>query len=143
MIPMEMGEKDRFDVIPPYWASYEHEKAGLVPPFKDCTFELVSGEQEIFDGIRMVPTPGHCPGHVALSIDTEKGDYWIIGDLMLVRENLKPDAKRGWPLTPIGRFSNFVDLWHSMELVVERADFILMTHDPSHLGVAVYPIPGQ
>ena len=91
----------------------------------------------------MIPTPGHSPGHVAVAIDTEKGSYWIIGDLMLVRENLKPDVKRGWPMTPIGRFSNFVDLWYSMEKAVARADFVLMTHDPSHVGVPVYPIPGQ
>jgi N-acyl homoserine lactone hydrolase len=131
------------DPIPPYWASYEHEKAGLIPPYKDCKFELISGEKEVFNGITIVPTPGHSPGHIAVSINTEKGDYWIIGDLMLVRENLQPDLKHGWPLTPIGRFSNFIDLWHSMEKVVSRADFILMTHDPSHLGVPVYPVPDK
>jgi N-acyl homoserine lactone hydrolase len=131
------------DPIPPYWNSYEHEKAGLTPPFKGCTFELIAGEKEVFDGIHVIPTPGHSPGHIAVAIDTEKGSHWIIGDLMLVRENLKPDKKRGWPLTPIGRFSNFVDLWHSMEKVVAGADVVLMTHDPSHLGVPIYPAPGQ
>ena len=131
------------DPIPPYWASYEHEKAGLIPSYKGCKFELVSGEKEVLDGITIVPTPGHSPGHIAVSINTEKGDYWIVGDLMLVRENLQPDLKHGWPLTPPGRFSNFVELWHSMEKAISRADYILMTHDITHLGVPVYPIPDK
>ena len=129
------------DPIPPYWGSYEHEKAGLTPPFKDCKFDLISGEQKIYDGITIVPTPGHSPGHIAVSINTSQGDYWIIGDLMLCRENLSPDVKHGWPMTPPGRFSNFVDLWHSMEKAASRADYILMTHDITHLDVPVYPIP--
>jgi N-acyl homoserine lactone hydrolase len=98
------------DPIPPYWSSYEHEKAGLTPPFKDYTFELVSGEKKIFERITNIPTPVHSLGHIAESFKTEKGDYWIIGDLMLVRENLQPDLKHGWPLTPIGQFSDFIDL---------------------------------
>ena len=129
------------DPIPPYWTSYQHEKSGLVPPFKDCKFDLISGEKEVYEGITVVPTPGHSPGHVAVSVNTANGDYWIVGDLMLVRENLQPDVKHGWPLTPIGRFSNFIDLWHSMEKVVSRADYVLMTHDMSELGVPVYPVP--
>lgn len=128
------------DPIPPYWGSYEHPKAGLTPPFDGVMFELVSGEQEIFDGIRMVPTPGHSPGHVAISVNTEKGDYWVAGDLMFGRHNLEPD-KRGWPLTPPGRFASMIEIWHSMVKTVERADYILLTHDPLHLEEPVYPIP--
>ena len=131
------------DPIPPYWGSYEHEKAGLTPQFKGCTFDLIHGEKEVFDGITIVPTPGHSPGHIAVSVNTSKGDYWLIGDLMLCRENLQPDIKHGWPMTPPGRFSNFIDLWHSMEKVVARADFVLMTHDVTQLDVPVYPIPEE
>ena len=63
---------------------------------------------------------------------------WM-GDLMFLRDNLEPDKKHGWPYTLPGRFANSIDLWHSMELVIENADYILMTHDPIHLDVPVYP----
>jgi N-acyl homoserine lactone hydrolase len=129
------------DPIPPYWNSYEHPNAGLTPPFHGCHFETISGEEEVFGGIRIVPTPGHSPGHISVSINTEKGDYWIVGDLMFLRENLEPDKKHGWPLTPPGRFSSFIEIWHSMEKAINCADFILMTHDPLHLEQPVYPIP--
>ena len=136
----EIEYRFALDPIPPYWASYEHPKAGLTPPFEGCKFDLIQGEEEIVDGIRVFPTPGHSPGHQAVSVRTQKGNYVISGDLFFVRENLEPNKERGWPLTPIGRFSNFIDLWHSSEDVIRRADYILMTHDPSQIGQGPYPI---
>ncbi len=131
------------DPIPPYWGSYDHPKSGRTPQFDGCEFELVHGEKEIFDGIRIIPTPGHSPGHISISVNTTKGDYWIIGDLMFLRENLQPDKKHGWPYTLPGRFANSIDLWHSMERVIKNADYILMTHDPIHLDQEIYPIPDK
>ena len=125
--------------IPPYWVSYEHPSAGLTPSFKGCEFDLVHGEQEIVSGISVLPTPGHSPGHISVAVNTIKGSYVIVGDLFFVRENLLPNQKNGWPMTPVGRFCNLIDLWHSMELVVSHADYILMTHDPTQLEVKVYP----
>jgi len=127
------------DPIPPYWNSYERPECGLTPPFQGETIITIKGEREIFEGITMVPTPGHSPGHVAVSINTVKGKYFIAGDLMFSRSNLFPDEKYGWPLTPPGRFCNLIDIWHSMNKVIERADYILMSHDTLHLNVPIYP----
>lgn len=126
------------DPLPFYWASYEYPPAtGLVPPFEGRTFHLIDGETEIFEGISMIPTPGHSPGHMAVSVQTKSGIYYIVGDLMFLRDNMQPEAKKGWPITPPGRFCNMLDLWKSIETIMERADhtdFVLMTHDPYHLG---------
>lgn len=131
------------DPLPFYWASYEYPPAtGLTPPFAGRTFTLLDGETEVFEGIRMIPTPGHSPGHMTVSVQTEGGVYYLVGDLMFLRDNMKPEPNKGWPITPPGRFCNMLDLWHSIELVMERAedtDHVLMTHDTYHLGVAVYP----
>jgi len=108
------------DPILPYWGSYDHQKSDRTPQFDGCEFELISGEKEIFDGITMVPTPGHSPGHISVSVNTTKGDYWIVGDMMFLRENMQPDTKRGWPLTLPGRFASSIDLWHSMEKAIAR-----------------------
>jgi N-acyl homoserine lactone hydrolase len=124
---------------PPYWVTYEHPNSGLQPPFQGCKFDLVQGEEEIAEGVRVFPTPGHSPGHQAVSVRTKQGIYVLAGDLFFVRDNLEPDEERGWPLTPIGRFSNFVDLWYSMEDALRRADHILMTHDPTQKDGALYP----
>jgi len=127
------------DPIPPYWNSYEHPNCGLTPPFDGVKINTVEGEKEIFDGITIVPTPGHSPGHVSIAVNTAKGKYFIVGDLMFLRTNLEPDEKNGWPLTPPGRFCNLIDIWNSMEKIVKRADYILMTHDTIHLNVPEYP----
>lgn len=125
--------------IPFNWNSYEAPVLGLEPPFHGCKFDLVQGEEEILEGVRVFPTPGHSPGHMSVSVQTEKGKYVIAGDLFFLRENLEPDKQRGWPFLPIGRFVNMIELWRSSEDVLRRADFILMTHDPSQIGQEVYP----
>ncbi|SDS01465.1 Glyoxylase, beta-lactamase superfamily II [Paenibacillaceae bacterium GAS479] len=126
--------------IPFYWNSYEYPEAtGLTPPFAGRDFDLVEGDADIIEGISVFPTPGHSPGHMAVSVQTEKGKYVIVGDLMFVRENMEPDKKHGWPLTPPGRFANVIELWHSMEEAIKRSDYILMSHDPEQMGVKQYP----
>lgn len=131
------------DPLPFYWASYEYPPAtGLTPPFAGRTFHLLDGETEVFEGISMIPTPGHSPGHMAVSVQTEAGVYYLVGDLMFLRDNMKPEPNKGWPITPPGRFCNMLDLWKSIETIMERAgntDFVLMTHDPYHLGVEKLP----
>ena len=71
---------------------------------------------------------------MAVSVSTAAGLYFLIGDLCLLRENLSPDKKRGWPITLPARFLNCVELWDSIIDVQHRADHILMTHDPAQIG---------
>lgn len=117
-----------------YWNSYESPEMGLNPAFRSRNFNLVNGEEEIFEGIRMIPTPGHSPGHMAVSVNTTDGAYFLVGDLALLRQTFTPDKKRGWPITMPGRFSNCIELWNSIIDVLHRADHILMTHDPEQIG---------
>lgn len=139
LVASEIEYRFALDPIPFYWNSYEAPILGIERPFEGCKFDLVQGEEEIVEGIRVFPTPGHSPGHMAVSVRTTDGIYVIAGDLFFLRENLEPDEERGWPFTPPGRFASIVDLWRSMEDVIRRADHILVTHDPSQLGKEVYP----
>jgi len=122
------------DPIGMYWNSYESPQTGLNPAYRSRNFNLVNGEEEILEGIRMIPTPGHSPGHMAVSVNTTAGEYFLVGDLVLLRESFSPDKKRGWPITMPGRFSNCIELWNSIVDVLHRADHILMTHDPEQIG---------
>lgn len=127
------------DPIPMYWNSYEAPETGLNAPFRDAKFQFVHGEEEITPGIRMIPTPGHSPGHMAVSVNTTEGLYLLIGDLALWRRNLEPDEKRGWPITLPGRFYNCLEIWDSLLEVKRRADRILMTHDPDQKDLDLFP----
>ena len=52
---------------------------GPVAEFDGARFELLDGEAEIVDGVRIVPTPGHVPGHQSFVIDTQEGRIVIAG----------------------------------------------------------------
>lgn len=45
--------------------------------------EHVSGEQEIAAGLRLVPTPGHSPGHQAVLIEQGGDRLWLAGDAIV------------------------------------------------------------
>jgi glyoxylase-like metal-dependent hydrolase (beta-lactamase superfamily II) len=125
--------------IPFYIKSYEHPSLGIGCPWEKCKFNLVKDEEEIVEGIRAFQTPGHSPGHMGVSVQTEKGIYVLAGDLVFLRENLEPDEETGWPFYPPGRFYNVLELWHSIEDVKRRADYVMLTHDPSHFEQEIYP----
>jgi glyoxylase-like metal-dependent hydrolase (beta-lactamase superfamily II) len=76
--------KGEFD----YWTA-QHAKAE-VPPFADSVLpvveankaEIVTNDYQIGDHVRLVPTPGHTPGHVAFAFGRGKDEAVFSGDLM-------------------------------------------------------------
>lgn len=48
--------------------------------FAGARFELLDGDTEIADGVRVVATPGHTVGHQSVLVDTEDGSAVMIGD---------------------------------------------------------------
>ena len=71
-----------------YWAA-QHAKAE-VPPFGDSVLpvveakraEIVGSDFAVGDHLRILPTPGHTPGHVAFAAGRGKDDAVFAGDLM-------------------------------------------------------------
>ena len=61
-----------------------------VPPFVDSVLpvveagrhELVGNDHAIGDHVRILPTPGHTPGHIAITMGRGKDDAVFSGDLM-------------------------------------------------------------
>jgi N-acyl homoserine lactone hydrolase len=49
--------------------------------FEGATYVEVEGEQEILPGIRVLPTPGHTPGHQSVLVDTDDGLVVVAGDV--------------------------------------------------------------
>jgi N-acyl homoserine lactone hydrolase len=48
--------------------------------FAGARFELVDGDAQIADGVRVVATPGHTVGHQSVIVDTLDGGAVMIGD---------------------------------------------------------------
>jgi len=48
--------------------------------FAGARFELVDGDAQIADGVRVVATPGHTVGHQSVLVENADGDALMIGD---------------------------------------------------------------
>ena len=61
-------------------------------------FQQVRGDTEIFDGIRLLSTPGHTPGGQSVAIETEKGIAIIAGFCSISETfNVSPEARALMP----------------------------------------------
>ena len=62
-------------------------------------YELVDGEVELLRGLRLVPTPGHTPGHQSMLIESAEGRTAIVGQAVYTRAEWDGDdgpAASGW-----------------------------------------------
>lgn len=57
------------------------------------TYELLDGETEVAPGLRLIPTPGHSPGHQSLGLETSEGTVLLAGQA--VRSKAEWDGATG------------------------------------------------
>jgi glyoxylase-like metal-dependent hydrolase (beta-lactamase superfamily II) len=71
-----------------YWT--EQNARAEVPPFADSVLPVVEAKRAdivgsdfgVGDHLRILPTPGHTPGHVAFAMGRAKDDAVFVGDIM-------------------------------------------------------------
>ncbi len=81
------GGNDRFAGIPILAQRAEHAAASSVEDytlpgiasFPGARYELLDGEAPVWDGVQVVPTPGHTDGHQSLVVDTRQGRVVLAG----------------------------------------------------------------
>ena len=71
-------------------AEYEATRAEdyTVPEWVDfpgVRYELIRGERELLTGVRLVPTPGHTPGHQSMLIDGAGSRIALVGQASYTR----------------------------------------------------------
>ena len=49
--------------------------------FEGASYVELDGEAELAPGVRVLPTPGHSPGHQSVLVDTEEGLVVVAGDV--------------------------------------------------------------
>jgi N-acyl homoserine lactone hydrolase len=49
--------------------------------FEGATYVELEGEKELLPGLRVVPTPGHTPGHQSVLVETDEGLVVVAGDV--------------------------------------------------------------
>jgi glyoxylase-like metal-dependent hydrolase (beta-lactamase superfamily II) len=71
-----------------YWSTatdtdeYEAVEAAIRPLVEAGTVDLVDGDHALTDEVRLVPTPGHTPGHASVEIGSGGEVAVITGDLV-------------------------------------------------------------
>ena len=121
----------------------------LAPTYKKSllqglNFVVIRGQYEVAPGIELIPTPGHTPGCMSVSVNTTKGKAIITGFCCL-KENFGPpegvseEIREVTPIVAPGIHLNAVDGFESLLLVKGLADIIIPCHDPSFLNVKSIP----
>ena len=70
----EWAKVNEVDYTVPAWVDAPH-----------LSYEMVDGEMSVADGMRLVPTPGHTPGHQSLVLDTAEGAIVLAGQAVQSR----------------------------------------------------------
>lgn len=103
------------------------------PQFVDYLnkIELINGDCEVEDGVNAISIPSHSPGFQGVSVITEKGDYFIAGDVVGLFE-----CWETIPHVPSGIFNNLEQYYESMEKI---SGFVLPGHDGRVFDQPIYP----
>lgn len=115
--------------LPAHWKFYEAEQLGFTPAWKLAEDKIVSvcGELELFDGIKLIPLPGHSPGFQGVLVDTEAGRCMIAGDCVGLISNI--ENKLPHQRIASGIYTCLKSSYDSLETVARLADYVLPGHD--------------
>jgi N-acyl homoserine lactone hydrolase len=122
--------------FPIFANAYEAPTAGMVPPYSKTKFEVLDGDLDLADGLKIVFAPGHTPGMCCLVANTTKGVYYIAGDNVQLYENLEGN-RFGRPIPGIN-FINLGEYYETLRKMLRIADHILPGHDMKVLDQAKY-----
>lgn len=124
--------------LPSHKRLYESITAGLYPLWLNTkNWQVINGDTEIVEGVKVILTPGHSPGFQSVLIKTLKGVYAIASDNVTVFENWG-DLESGTHV-PGGTYVNLEDYWRSIARLENEADVILPGHDPNVFKQESYP----
>jgi glyoxylase-like metal-dependent hydrolase (beta-lactamase superfamily II) len=124
--------------LPCHALHYESQTIGMKPSWLRALdrIEIVEGEKEIQEGVRLVPLPGHTPGSQGVLIDLPSGPSLIAGDNCPLFENWEGDSPTH--RIPPGIHVDLRDCYKSFRKMEAIADLVLPGHDPRVLERELY-----
>jgi N-acyl homoserine lactone hydrolase len=116
-------------------------QAGWFVELPQDRLQVVDGDQEILEGIRVVHTPGHTPGGQSILIETESGTTGLCG-LCTIRDNLYPPEELRQmgvrAITP-GIHTDAMQAYDSLIKLQELSDQVIALHDTSYNSMERIP----
>jgi N-acyl homoserine lactone hydrolase len=130
------GQNARFAGLPIFAQRAEyamiHTPDYTIPEWVDfagASYELLDGEAEIAPGVRLIPTPGHSPGHQSLVVDAGGETVVVAGQAVL--------SKAEWEGATDPAVSGAVGSWDEAAYAASvarlralDADRVHFVHDP-------------
>jgi glyoxylase-like metal-dependent hydrolase (beta-lactamase superfamily II) len=104
------------------WAYRSSLEVCQHPDLDPFRWYFVDGWVEFLPGLRLMPTPGHTPGHQTVLVKTSEGRLMIAGDAVNMVENLELDLPSA--VATHGELYN-----ESMALIRRSCDFLLGGHE--------------
>jgi N-acyl homoserine lactone hydrolase len=119
----------------PEQAILYQEREWLLEPLRAENYTLLQEDDiEVVDGVVVMQTPGHTPGHQVVLAETPEGIVCMAGDSVNINENFLLNRPGGivWDLDAS------ID---SIKKIRDRADRILMAHDSRIIDFASSDFP--
>ena len=118
------------DPLPAHRPAYDVDLSGF-------ELDLLDGDAEITDGIRVIVTPGHSPGSQAVLVDTEGGLFVLAGDTIVHYVNM--EVPKGESFLPSPLYVDLREFYASLDRLRDLGGTILPGHDSLVLKKTVYP----
>jgi N-acyl homoserine lactone hydrolase len=107
----------------PTQASFYQEFLIGREPLAWFRWQFVNGIADIVPGVRVIPTPGHTPGHQSIAVNTAEGIVVITGDCANCMENIVDGV-------PVGIVHETAAELASLKRIRQIADIVIPGHDP-------------
>lgn len=109
--------------------------------FVNLDIELLDGDQDIAEGIKVFLTPGHTPGSQSVGIETSEGLAIITGFCCSFENFFPPPEARaiGLEVVPPGIHMDLFKAYDSVARVKQMADIIIPLNDAKFLEVDCIP----
>ena len=115
------------------WATKTNERTAasyfahnFEPVVASGQFEFVSGEVEVWPGIRLLPTPGHTPHHQSVLIESDGAKAFFPADLTPTSAHLPLPWIMGYDVEPLRTLET---KRHILRRAVEEGWLVVFEHD--------------
>jgi glyoxylase-like metal-dependent hydrolase (beta-lactamase superfamily II) len=102
---------------------YDAVSVGGSPDYVALDFDYTDPDAEVLPGLRVVPTPGHSPGHQSVVVATSAGPIVLAGDIAPLQENWERRI-------PNGMLHNLEEHFESFTRLEALRARVIASHDP-------------